>query len=361
MTYSFHSILFNGREVMLNHILDGSAVPGSPFEASSFAFIRQWCDGTENFTQQTSGSTGIPKFISIARAQMIASASLTQQALQLKAGDTALVCLDPDYIAGKMMFVRSFVTDMKIVAVNPSSNPFQHHLNNSHIDFAAFVPAQLLEILQSVQRARLNELKNIIVGGAALHDNTIGMLSAVSARVFATYGMTETVSHIALQPVNGPAPSEYFKILPGIEINADERGCLQISAPYLNEKITTNDIVEIKSATEFKWIGRSDHVINSGGIKIIPEKVESEIRKVFSDLQIQNRFLVSSVADPVLGNKLILIVEGNLPATVDHVRSYLKQVLPSYHIPKQFFVDIEFVMTENGKINREETRKKIGI
>ncbi len=346
---------------MLTDIVNQTATAESPFEESAFSFIQHWSRGAEVFIQETSGSTGKPKSILITREQMAASARLTQKALQLKAAETALVCLDTAYIAGKMMIVRAFENDMQIVIVEPSLNPFKNSVNDIIVDFAAFVPAQLSAILNSEEKHRLNEIKNIIVGGAALPESLINMISAIDARVFATYGMTETISHIALRPINGANRSEYFTVLPGIRVNTDDRGCLQAEVPFLNGQIITNDIVEMKSATEFRWIGRYDNVINSGGIKIIPEVLEGEIRKAFDAMQIQNRFLVSSLPDVTLGSKVVLIIEGNLPITVDRLHSSLKEILPLYHAPKQIFVNTTFEMTKNGKVNRKETIKKIGI
>ena len=361
MPYSFDSMLFNGREIRVVDILNKTAKARSPYEVSSFSFIQGWHSNADDFTQRTSGSTGKPKNISISRQQMIASAAMTQDALQLQAGETALLCLDAGYIAGKMMIVRAFTTDMKLVMVDPSSNPLKDIEARERIDFMALVPAQLLEIIQSNEKHRLNEIKNIIVGGAALNESIIDKISNISARVFATYGMTETVSHIALQPVNGPAASEYFEVLPGITIDTDDRGCLKIDVPFLPQKIETNDIVHVKNPKSFKWIGRADNVINSGGIKISPESIEAEIQRLFNALQIRNRFFVSSQPDSVLGNKLILIIEGNLPTTIERVRASLKEILPPYQIPKQIVVDAIFTMTENGKVNRQETTANIEI
>jgi O-succinylbenzoic acid--CoA ligase len=361
MKYPFNSINFNGRDIRIADILNGSALPETQFEGAAFSFVRKWWGEDEFFEQQTSGSTGLPKTILIARKSMVASAKLTQKALDLKAGETAFLCLDPNYIAGKMMIVLAFVTGMKLLAVEPSLNPFEKRVGQQHIDFTALVPAQLTEILKSDSQNMLNEIRNIIIGGASLNEQTIEMLSEFRTHIFATFGMTETISHIALQPINGPFESEYFKVLPGIKIHTDERGCLQIKTPFLSEEIVTNDIVEIKNPTEFKWLGRADNVINSGGVKIIPEKLEAQIQNVFNTMQIPNRYIVSSVPDPQFGNKLVLLVEGNMPIAVDHVRSALQEVLPHNHVPKQILVGAIFVMTENGKIDRLETRKKIGI
>ena len=361
MNYSFGTILINGREVELSDILQEKEVPQSSFEISLFAFIQKWHGPDDSFVQHTSGSTGPPKPIVIKRQQMIASARLTQAALGLRAGETALVCLDPGFIAGKMMIVRSFITDMRIVAVTPTVNPLkENHLLSLPIDFTALVPLQLREILLSDQRGALDKVRNIIVGGAAPTDDLKESILQLRSNVYATYGMTETVSHIALRPLNGSAASEYYTALPGIKINRDSKGCLEITAPYLSEKIITRDIVEIRNDVQFKWIGRLDNVINSGGIKITPEIIEAKLTKLFTRLKIENRLLISSRPDPALGNRLILLIEGILQVPVDHLKSRFKEVLRPYEIPKEIYDNITFVLTKNGKINRVETARKIG-
>ncbi len=286
---------------------------------------------------------------------MVASAQLTQQALQLRAGDTALVCLDTEYIAGKMMLVRSFITDMKIVAVDPSANPFRDIPPNVTIDFTALVPFQVYEIIYSDTAQRLNSVRNIIIGGAALNQEAQKSLAQFTGQVYATYGMTETISHVALQAVNGPSASPYFKLLPGIKIDTDLRGCLEINAPYLSEKVTTNDIVQIQDEQHFKWLGRSDNLINTGGVKVIPEKAEADIQLLFDELKIGNKFLISSLHDAKLGNKIILLVEGNLLYDSVVLRERLKKILAPYEVPKDIYANIKFVFTQNGKIDRKKT------
>lgn len=361
-TYSFDSITINGREVEIDLILKGSAPSKSMFETSTFSFIQQWFGNTAEFLQKTSGSTGDPKAITIKRQQMIASAQLTAQTLQLKSGDTALVCLDPEYIAGKMMFVRSFETGMKIIAKTPSLNPFLDINAQVPIDFGALVPIQLYELLQSDEVYRLDTLKNIIVGGAALHKDVQKQLAKFNCQVYASYGMTETISHIALQHVNGKKASKYFTVLPGVQINVDGRDCLEIQAPYLENKITTNDLVEIKDASQFKWLGRVDNIINSGGVKVIPEKIESEIQNIMESLNIHNRFLISGTPDFRLGNKIILLIEGFVTdEALENVKSSIKKALAPYEAPKEFYINVEFILAGNAKINRRATTEKLII
>ena len=360
-TYSFDSILINGREIKLDHILQGTTVQLSNFEASTFLFIQKWFGDADDFIQKTSGSTGTAKSISISRRQMIVSAELTAKALNLKAGENALLCLDPEYIAGKMMLVRSFTTGMKIIATEPSSNPFRNLPKQLPIDFTAIVPLQLNEILQSDHAERLNSVRNILVGGAAIDEGIKKKLSEFHSQIYATYGMTETISHIALQRVNGPLASEYFTAFPGIKIDVDERGCLEIDAPYLREKLVTNDVAEIKPSGHFKWLGRVDNIINTGGIKVIPEIIEDRIRRFFEQQNIKNKFLISSRPDPILGNKIILLIEGDLKEiSKETLVSNLREILPPYEAPKEIYTGIRIVLTENGKINRAETSRQIG-
>jgi O-succinylbenzoic acid--CoA ligase len=199
------------------------------------------------------------------------------------------------------------------------------------------------------------------VGGAAIDEGLKEKLSKFNSQIYATYGMTETISHIALQRVNGPLASEYFTVLAGIEIDVDERGCLEIDAPYLHEKIATNDVVEIKPSGHFKWLGRIDNIINTGGIKVIPEIIEDRIRRFFEQQNIKNKFLISSRPDPLLGNKIVLLIEGDLKeVSQETLKSNLREILPLYEAPREIYTGIRIVLTENGKINRAETSRQIG-
>lgn len=291
---------------------------------------------------------------------MIASASLTREALHLQPGNSALLCLDTAFIAGKMMLVRSFITNMRIVAVNPAMNPFKALPVNEAVDFTALVPSQLDEILHSPEAERLNSIKNILIGGAALSDETCALLPSFTTHFYATYGMTETVSHIALQRLNGSSATPFFQLLPGIGISYDERKCLVIDASYLPDKIVTNDLVEIIDAEHFKWLGRIDNVINSGGIKIIPEKIERDLKKVFDKLSIQNAFFIGSIPDVKLGNIVVLLIEGDLERSqLEHLKSAVRNALGPYENPRIVYSSLQFVYTKSGKIDRGETIRLI--
>ncbi len=357
ISYPFSSIIINNREVELQKIISDDETPRSDFEQSTFSFIHSWVRGNKEFHQSTSGSTGTPKMISIDREQMEASARLTEEALHLKSGFNSLVCLDTQYIAGKMMIVRCFVTGMKIIAINPSANPLKELDPNQEIDFVAFVPYQVQEIISSEFAFRLNTIQTSIIGGAVLDDATKEMLQRFTCQFYATYGMTETVSHIALQKLNGSNSSESFQTLSGIEIKLDDRNCLIIKSPALKEEIHTNDIAEVKSATEFKLIGRYDNVINSGGVKVSPEKLEIEIKRLFKDLEIAQSFFVVGLPDKKLGERIALIVEGKKleQQIIEKINSMFKHTFSSYEIPKEILFKKIFFYTNTGKINRLKT------
>jgi len=327
----------------------------SGFEKSTLKFCHAWLTGQQEFTLQTSGSTGTPKPIVLRRTQMEASGRQTIEALDLKAHETALVCLDTKYIAGQMMLVRSLTAGMNIIAVEPSSNPLEK-TEGDKIDFIALVPYQLENIIEQSQD-KLNKVRCAIIGGAAISNSLSEKIRKSGCALFATYGMTETISHIALQRLNGKNPQDSFESFPMINLRLDNRGCLCIKTNYLEEEIITNDLVELVGERKFKWLGRIDNVINSGGIKVIPEKVESVLEKIFDQFQIRNRFFITGLNNEKLGNQVTLVIEGF--AFKDEIQNGVltkaRQALPKYELPKNFIFIQHFKETATGKINRSAT------
>jgi O-succinylbenzoic acid--CoA ligase len=352
--YHFKTIILNGKEISLKEILLGNISPQSEFEQHTLNFIKEWLTGAKIFSIKTSGSTGIPKILNITREQMIHSAVMTITALGLKKGDTALVCLNTQFIAGRMMLVRSLVGQMKIVALDPSSNPLSN--NVQRFDFIALVPLQLQAILYSENKNRLDYIKAILIGGARVDESQLKTIKTIKSPIYATYGMTETISHIALQKINEQPEESYFTTLPGIKINTDQRGCLVINAPYLYDTVITNDLVKVHSDKTFSWIGRWDNVINTGGIKVSPEKIECEIQQIMDSLKMNQTFLVSGISDHVLGEKIILIIEGKTDKkNWGKILTLCKQTFSKYEIPKEIFTLEKFIYTKNEKIDRKAT------
>jgi O-succinylbenzoic acid--CoA ligase len=353
MRFSQLSILINNREVKIADILSGSIQPSPGFELSTFSFIENWLQEVDLFTLQTSGSTGTPKEITLTRNQLQQSALRTIEVLNLHENDAALVCLDTKYIAGKMMLARALEGNLKIIAIEPTSNPLKNFSPEFSNGFTAFVPLQLLEILKHPEsKKKLNQFKAIIIGGGAISNTLTQQIQNLSCPVFATYGMTETVSHIALQRLNGSEASHHFSVLPGINVELDARGCLVIQMPEFPEKVVTNDLVELKGSNQFRWLGRYDNVINSGGFKISPEKIEKALESIVRD----RAFFVTSFLDERLGEKLVLVMEGN-PIPIDFSNLHLHP----YETPKEVIHLPEFIRTETGKINRGKTMRLLGL
>lgn len=352
ITYLFKSILLNGRTVEINNILLGNITTHSDFENNTINFIQDWLNNVESFTLNTSGSTGSAKEIIITREQINHSAEMTIGALGLERGDTALVCLNINYIAGKMMLARALVGNMKIVATEPTSNPLLK--TKEHFDFTALVPFQLEAILKSDEHLeQINKGKAILIGGAAISQSLQKIIKLkIKVPLYATYGMTETISHIALQRLNGLSQQQHFKLLPGIKIHLDKRECLTIEAPYLNEKIITNDLVKIVGEDEFVWLGRYDNIINTGGIKVLPEEIESVIQKLLASNNIEQLFFIAGVPDNLLGLRIVLIVEGDIDQNWVNILIMLKQSFSKYVIPKQILNLKKFIYTKTEKIDR---------
>jgi o-succinylbenzoate---CoA ligase len=354
-------IEFDHDRISLEEIKRGTtSLTTSKFKKTALDFCHDWLNGKESFELQTSGSTGTPKKIIVTRSQLIASATLSAAVLGLQKNFTALVGLDISYIAGVMMMVRALEVGMNMIMVEPTSNPLEKIDAGRTVDFTALVPLQLETILKSPHKEKLNDIKIALVGGAALHPSTIKTLEKIPCRFFATYGMTETLSHIALQQLNGINRQDYFEALPGITLDQDERGCLVIHAPHIHQHaIITNDLVALISPTQFRWLGRIDHVINTGGVKVIPEKIEVSIAMVLDVLKISSRFFVAGLPDQLLGQAVTLIMEGP-PLSIQEeelLQEKLKELPDRFERPKSIRYVSGFINTDTGKINKLKTIK----
>ncbi len=326
---------------------------------NTLKFIHQWLSGQEQFPVHTSGSTGKPKEITISRRQMLNSARKTISHLALTSDDTAILCLDARYIAGIMMIVRAMAGNMQLVVTEPSGNPFKEIREIPANYFIAIVPYQAYHILEE-NSCFPGIPKAVLIGGGNTDHTLIQKIRSTNTPSYHSFGMTETVSHIALKRLDGIATPDY-SVLEGIGISLDNRGCLVIDAPDLNDnKLITNDLIEITGSKTFRWLGRYDLVINSGGIKIHPEQVEEKIEQLFSNLNIDNNFFISSVPDDKLGEKVVLIMENvGTSLEIKTILAYLSDNLPEYHCPKEMLFLPEFEYTDTGKINRLKTRTQI--
>ncbi|SDQ79651.1 AMP-binding protein [Flagellimonas zhangzhouensis] len=310
-------------------------------------FLLDWLSDKSIVEVSTSGSTGTPKIIELRKEHMVNSALATGAYFQLEPRQKALLCLPLTGIAGKMMLIRAMVLGLHLDAVEPSSKPLQE---NKTYDFAAMVP---LQVQNSIDQ--LSQIRKLIIGGAPVDTKLRYILRDSSVEAFETYGMTETITHIAVKKTNHK-PSEYFETLSGVTIQTDDRGCLVIDAPKISDaEVVTNDLVEINGENQFKWLGRYDSIINSGGIKLFPEKIEEKLAPL-----IRERFFLAGLPDETLGQKLVLVVEGEPYNEQDLLQSI--KSLPSiskYEVPKQVYFVKTFTETATQKINRTKTLERI--
>ena len=302
----------------------------------------------------TSGSTGPPKTIEITRQQMVISVRNTQRELSLTSDQTTLLCLDPAYIGGMMVLCRALEIGMDVVGVSPSAHPLEELPVQP--SFLALVPLQLQSWLES-DLATLNAAHAILVGGAPVSPDLEKRLVAnVSTPVYSTYGMTETASHVALRALNGPDANDAFRVLGDTTIGVDERGCLTLRGSVTRqERLVTNDLAALEDERRFRWLGRYDWVINSGGVKVSPEPVERAVSKHWPATP--PPLLVVGLPDARLGQRVVLVVEGPLPAESEQrllLRSVAEET-PRYHAPRQIYRLAAIPRTSNGKLNRQET------
>jgi O-succinylbenzoic acid--CoA ligase len=335
---------------------------------AALEFCAEWLAGGEAFVVHSSGSTGAPKPVRLARAQMEASARATGQALGLRPGMVALACLPTRYIAGRMMLVRGLELGLPLAVVEPEAQPLRALPPALEIAFASFVPLQAQATLAgtAAERARLDRLHALLVGGGPVSAALEEALQGVAAPVYHTYGMTETATHVALRRINGPQRSDAFTPLPGVETRLDQRGCLALRGAVTGGAwLQTNDVAELRhpmTAGAFVWLGRWDNVINSGGVKVQVEQVEAQVERLLPGLLGgERRFFVAGLPDERLGQAVTLVIEGAaLPpeqeaALLAALRAVLAPALGSYAAPRRIVAHARFAETPTGKVDRPGT------
>lgn len=332
-------------------------------------FLQEWNSPSETLLVHTSGSTGKPKPMWVEKQRMLNSAHITCDFLGLRPGDSALLCMSLDYIAGKMMVVRSIERKLRLFSVKPSGHPLSDEsltkMVEMDFDFVAMVPMQVYNTLQVPQeRERLSRIKHLIIGGGAIDDALAEELRSLPGAVWSTYGMTETLSHIALRRLNGEEASEWYQPFDSVGMSLNSDGCLVIDAPLVcSEPLVTNDIAEIKQQETsshssdassslktssphvlFRIKGRKDNVICSGGIKIQIEEVENLLRQ-----HLDAPFLLAKKKDEKFGEIAVLVTESG---DLEGVEAICRQVLPKYWVPRQYLHFDQLPMTETGKPKR---------
>ena len=321
-------------------------------------FLAEWHNDSPYVNVHTSGSTGQPKPMLVEKRRMEASARITCDFLGLKEGDSALLCMSLDYIAGKMMVVRALTRGLKLTVVEPTGSPSW----NGDIDFAAMVPMQVYNLLQTPEgRERLMAVKHLIIGGGAVDEELASALASFPNAVWSTYGMTETLSHIALRRLNGPKASDWYTPFEGVTLSQTDEGCLVIDAPAVHDgALVTNDIVEFnitsgissspyRESLPFRILGRKDNVICSGGVKIQAEEVERLLRA-----RLREPYLISKRPDPKFGEAVVLLTTST---DVEAVRTVCQEVLPKYWQPRYIVHVNQIPLTGTGKPARKEAER----
>lgn len=325
------------------------------FQASLADFLAEWFSPSDVVLVHTSGSTGTPKPLWVEKRRMMASARLTCRFLQLKEGDKALLCMPLRYIAGKMVVVRALVWGLDLLTVTPCGHPFKELACAPH--FAALIPMQVYNSLGCPDERRLLEqTRHVIIGGGAVDDEMARELRTFPHAVWSTYGMTETLSHIALRRLNGEEASEWYTPFEGVDIRLTDEQTLAINAPHVHAgELVTNDIAQLDSRGRFRILGRKDNTINSGGVKVQIEQVEGKLRP-----HLPFPFMITSAPDVKFGERIILLLQA---AEADFSDRQLEEVfreeLPPYWRPKQTVRTRSLPLTETGKPDRATARRMV--
>lgn len=323
------------------------------FEVSLADFLAEWFNPLPVLKVQTSGSTGTPKELWVEKQRMRNSARLTVNFLGLKAGDTALICMPLKYIGGKMVIVRALTTGLNLIPITPCGHPMAS-LDTAPV-FAAMTPMQVFNSLQiKEEKELLKQINHLIIGGGAIDTELAQALKEFPHAVWSTYGMTETLSHIALRRLSGPDASEWYTPFNEVKLNLSTEGTLIIQAPSVNpETLVTNDLVILNDRGQFRITGRKDNIINTGGVKVQIEQVETILKPLLS-FAIQ----ITSASDPKFGERIILLAETGKAINEEqqHQLSNACEHLPAYWRPKEVIPVHTLPQTGSGKPDRAKAK-----
>lgn len=314
------------------------------------SFLAEWQLPVPDIEVQTSGSTGTPKRFRVKKQYMLNSAARTCSVLGLERGDKALLCMPVRFIAGKMMVVRALYAGLDLVVREPSGHPLADL--EEPVRFAAMTPMQVYNSLQNEnERRRLQEIEVLIIGGGAVSAELEAELAGFGNRIYATYGMTETLSHIALRRINGAEASLYFRPLDDVTLSLGDEQTLVIDAPGIADgTLRTNDVAELLPDGRFRILGRKDNIINSGGLKIQIEQTEALLEAL-----IATPFALTAVPDARFGEALVLLIEAAETVPLPDA-DRLAAALPPFRVPKQILRVQQLPRTGNGKLDRAACR-----
>jgi O-succinylbenzoic acid--CoA ligase len=313
--------------------------------------LTDWKAHKKHMELTTSGSTSTAKTVTLSKSSMRTSALRTQEFFGYKKDDNAILCLPVKFIGGMMMLIRSIVSDINLYILEPSLNPLTKLQSN--VQFVPMTPAQLSKTIE-VNSSKIEYIDKILLGGGPVNSALMRKISKLRADVYHSFGMTETISHIAIKQLNPLVKDNYYNALKGVKFSVDEDSCLIIKADYLSETIMTNDVVELINEEQFIWKGRKDNVVISGGLKLYPEIIEQKLSQVIND-----EYFITGIEDELLGKKLCLVIENDSVIDSDYTLDKIKKYLDKYEIPKLVYGITQFERTETGKVKRAETLEQV--
>jgi len=323
----------------------------SSLQQSVAGFIHEWQSGRQQFEVQTSGSTGPPKTIVLEREQLEASARRTLNYFGLQPGDTTLLGISPTTIGGKMMIVRSIIGQLCLLVASPSSDPLQVLEPEETLDFCPMVPLQAQFLLKN-RPEDFKRIRTILFGGAPLSASTEEQLIRFHEQCFLGFGMTETVSHVAIRKLGEDA----YTALSGVSFAVSGHNLVITDTALKIDQLQTNDQVNLLDETHFIWLGRTDFVINSGGVKLYPEQIERLLSTI-----INVPFFIASEPDDTFGEKCIIVVDETTEIPpLDEIQRYCKKYLGAYTAPRKCYIT-PIVFSNGTKINRRATLLQLGI
>jgi len=343
------TLQINGTEYDAAKVVEEMVGGNELWKTKGFEFLIQLQDVSEfPIKFKTSGTTGTPKEISFSKEQIRKSATNSCRFFEIKNTDRLFLCLPAEFVAGRMMMARALYSKAKLIWKEPSLHP---DIATERINFAAFTPAQVKSIIHEPNSLQAFEkIDKVIIGGGEISQSLENELLKLSNSIYATYGMTETLTHVAVRKIG---ESVYRSVYDDVKFSVNAARCLEIDIPFISKgKLATYDVVQLVDEYSFTWKGRLDNVINSGGIKIYAEELEHKI--IQSGLLKENTFYITSIKDEQFGESPVIVmlkegVKDDMAVLLTQVNGLLNK---HEHVKHVHILD-KFELTITGKLKRQ--------
>lgn len=321
---------------------------------------------------ETSGSSGVPKWVAISKQALLVSAAAVNKHLGVTRDSCWGLILPLHHVGGFGVAARAYEArcGFQVFGHRWEQGLFRDWLETAGITHTSLVPTQVHDLVKAELTAPA-DLQAIVVGGGHLEPATGQAARDLGWPVLASYGMTEASSQIATQALKSlaqPYQSAPIPLLPIWEARVSGDGLLAISGPALfsgyvtNGKFTpretawhtTSDRVLLENRA-ITPLGRTDTFVKILGELVDPEAIERELISLSQGQLAPGTFAVIAIPDERAGNMLVPVFESSVsPAVIESTLMLYQNQAVGFRRLRPAAVIAGLPRSELGKLRRNE-------